>query len=73
MKKNSFWRRALKFCFSSITRQRIRNKIKNFNKINHDFKPLNQELKIELYNKHFMEDVLSLEKLIDRNMFWRNL
>ena len=73
MKKNSLWRRALKFFFSSITRQKIRNKIKNFNKINHDFKPLNQQLKIELYNKYFMEDILSLEKLIDRNMFWSNL
>ena len=73
MMKNGFWRQALKFCFSPITRQRIRNKIKNFNKINHDFKPLNQKIKIELYNKYFMEDVLSLEKLINRNLFWSNL
>jgi len=73
MMKNGFWRRVLKFCFSSVTRQRIRNKLKNFNKINHDFKPLNHELKIKLYEKYFMEDILSLEKLIDRNMFWSNL
>ena len=73
MMKNGFWRQALKFCFSSITRQIIRNKIKNFNKINHDFMPLTQQIKIELYKKYFMEDVLSLEKLLNRNMFWSNL
>ena len=73
MMKNGFCRQALKFCFSSITRQRIRNKIKNFNKINHDFMPLTQQIKIELYKKYFMEDVLSLEKLLNRNMFWSNL
>ena len=70
MLKNSLWRRIFKSFIPPVARQVIRNKIKNFNKVNHTFDRLSKELKNELYEEYFMRDVLQLEKLINKSMDW---
>ena len=73
MLKNSFLREIVKFFFSPLSRQIIRNKIKNLNKVDYSFVPLSEELKKDLFKKYFMKDVLKLEKLIGKSMNWNSL
>lgn len=73
MLKNSFLREIVKFFFSPLNRQIIRNKIKNLNKVDYSFVPLSEELKKNLFKKYFMKDVLKLENLIGKSMNWNRL
>ena len=70
MLKNGLWRRIFKSFIPPVAGQVIRNKIKNFNKVNHSFDHLSKELKSELYKKYFMKDTLQFEKLINKSMHW---
>ena len=51
-------------------RQIIKNKIRNFNKQDVNYTPLNLKLKKEIFDVYFKEDVFQLEKLLNKKMDW---
>ena len=51
-------------------RQIIKNKIRNFNKQDVNYTPLSSDLKSELFDTYFKEDVSNLENLLNKKMDW---
>ena len=51
-------------------KQIIKNKIRNLNKQDANYTPLNLDLKREIFSVYFEEDVAQLEKLLNKKMDW---
>lgn len=61
-----FFKKILPYNF----RQIIKNKIRNFNKQDFNYTPLNLKLKKKIFDVYFKEDVFQLEKLLNKKMDW---
>jgi hypothetical protein len=70
LKKSGFWRDLIKFFTPQLLRQIIRNKIKNFNKVDFSYNMLEKDLRKKIYKEYFARDVLMLEELINKKMNW---
>ena len=51
-------------------RQIIKNKIRNLNKQDANYTPLNSDVKRGIFSVYFEEDVAQLEKLLNKKMDW---
>jgi len=71
MKKSGWWRVFFKKIIPSLkVRQIIKNRIQRINIKEFNAQPLNQELKSDLLEKYFREDILSFERIINKKMNW---
>ena len=68
--KENIFRKFVKKIMPYNIRQIIKNKIRNFNKQDVNYTPLNSDLKRELFAKYFEEDVSNLENLLNKKMNW---
>ena len=68
--KENIFRKFLKKIIPYSIRQIIKNKIRNFNKQDVNYTPLNLKLKKEIFDVYFKEDVFQLEKLLNKKMDW---
>jgi len=71
MKKTGFWRVILKSLIPSLKiRQIIKNSLQRANTNEYIPKALSQTDKKAIFETYFKQDVVALEKLIDRKMNW---
>ena len=64
-------RKVMKFIVPSIQlRQIIRNRIQRANSKEFKFQQLSQELKSDILEKYFREDISNLERIINKKMNW---
>lgn len=71
MQKKGWWRKVLKFMIPSMqSRQIIRNKIQRANLKELYKEKLSKELKTDLYNEYFKEDIIKFEKLTNKKLSW---
>ena len=71
MKKTGWWRVVLKNSIPSLKiRQIIKNRIQRANIKTYSPPKLDNIEKNEIYNTYFKNDVQSLEKLLDKKMYW---
>jgi hypothetical protein len=68
--KENVLRKFVKKIIPYNIRQVIKNKIRNFNKEDVNYTPLNPDLKSELFDMYFKEDVSNLENLLNQKMDW---
>jgi hypothetical protein len=68
--KENVLRKFVKKIIPYNIRQVIKNKIRNFNKEDINYAPLNPDLKSELFDMYFKEDVSNLENLLNQKMDW---
>ena len=68
--KENVLRKFIKKIIPYNIRQVIKNKIRNFNKEDINYTPLNPDLKSELFDMYFKEDVSNLENLLNKKMDW---
>jgi hypothetical protein len=68
--KENVLRKFVKKIIPYNIRQVIKNKIRNFNKEDINYTPLNLDLKSELFDMYFKEDVSNLENLLNKKMDW---
>ena len=68
--KENIFRKFLKKIIPYSIRKIIKNKIRNFNKQDVNYTPLNSDLKSELVDTYFKEDVSNLENLLNKKMDW---
>jgi len=68
--KENVLRKFVKKIIPYNIRQVIKNKIRNFNKEDIIYTPLNPDLKRELFDTYFKEDVYNLENLLNKKMDW---
>ena len=68
--KENVLRKFVKKIMPYNIRQIIKNKIRNFNKQDVNYTPLNLKLKKEIFDVYFKEDVFQLEKLLNKKMDW---
>ena len=68
--KENVLRKFVKKIMPYNIRQVIKNKIRNFNKQDVNYTPLNSDLKTELFDTYFKEDVSNLENLLNKKMDW---
>ena len=68
--KENVLRKFVKKIIPYNIRQVIKNKIRNFNKEDVNYTPLNSDLKRELFDMYFKEDVSNLENLLNKKMDW---
>jgi hypothetical protein len=68
--KENVLRKFVKKIIPYNIRQVIKNKIRNFNKEDINYAPLNPDLKSELFDMYFKEDVSNLENLLNKKMDW---
>mgnify|MGYP006243297167 FL=1 len=61
-----FFKKILPYNF----RQIIKNKIRNLNKQDTNYTPLNSDVKRGIFSVYFKEDVAQLEKLLNKKMDW---
>ncbi len=71
MKKNGWWRVFLKRVIPSLkARQIIKNRIQRINIKEFNAPQLSEELKSELLEKYFRDDISNFERLINKKMNW---
>jgi len=71
MNKRSWLRKVLKFMIPSIQiRQIISNNIQRANLKEIQKEKLSEELKTDLYNEYFKEDIIKFEKLTNKKLSW---
>ncbi|MBT3417986.1 MAG: hypothetical protein HN427_04350 [Flavobacteriales bacterium] len=71
IKKRGWWRKVIKFMVPSIQlRQIIRNRIQRINSTEFKYQQLNQEVKSDILEKYFREDISNLERIINKKMNW---
>jgi len=71
MNKRGWWRKVLKFMIPSIQiRQIISNNIQRANLKEIQKEKLSEELKTDLYNEYFKEDIIKFEKLTNKKLSW---
>ena len=68
--KENVFRKFVKKIMPYNIRQIIKNKIRNFNKQDVNYTPLNSDFKSELFDTYFKEDVSNLENLLNKKMDW---
>ena len=72
MQKSGFWRCIIrKLIFSLKWRQIIVNKIHRANTRSFKPKPLSKEIRKEIYNNYFLDDIKKLESILGREMNWQ--
>ena len=70
MLNNNYLRRIFKILVPQISRQLIRNKIKNFNKEEFNYGLLSNDQRKVIFEKYFNNDIKKLEGLIGKKMNW---
>jgi hypothetical protein len=71
MNKRGWWRDMVRFMIPDIQlRQIIRNRIQRINIIEFKAQQLSQELRSELLEKYFKQDILNLERILNKEMNW---
>jgi tetratricopeptide (TPR) repeat protein len=71
IKKRGWWRKVIKFMVPSIQlRQIIRNRIQRINSTEFKYQQLSQEVKSDILEKYFREDISNLERIINKKMNW---
>ena len=71
IKKRGWWRKVIKFMVPSIQlRQIIRNRIQRINSTEFKYQQLNKEVKSDILEKYFREDISNLERIINKKMNW---
>ena len=71
--KDNFLRKIFRFFVPQVSRQIIRNKIKNFNKTEFNYKLITDKQRNMLFKKYFDDDIKKLEELVGKKMNWNNL
>jgi len=71
--KDNFLRKVFRFFIPQVNRQIIRNKIKNFNKTEFNYKLLNDDQRHMLFKKYFENDIKKLEELVGKKTNWNKL
>ena len=71
--KDNFLRKIFRFFVPQVSRQIIRNKIKNFNKTEFNYKLLTDKQRNMLFKKFFDDDIKKLEELVGKKMNWNKL
>ena len=72
MQKSGFWRSIIrKLIFSLKWRQIIKNKIHRANTSSFTPKPLSKDIRKEIYNNYFLDDIKKLESILGRKMNWQ--
>jgi hypothetical protein len=71
MKKRGWWRKVIKFMVPSMQlRQVIRNRIQRINITEFKAQQLSREVKSDILEKYFREDISNLERIINKKMNW---
>jgi len=71
MKKRGWWRKVIKFMVPSMQlRQVIRNRIQRINITEFKAQQLSREVKSDVLEKYFREDISNLERIINKKMNW---
>ena len=71
MKKRGWWRKGIKFMIPSMQlRQIIRNRIQRINLTEFKAHQLRGEVKSDVLEKYFREDISNLERIINKKMNW---
>ena len=71
MKKRGWWRKVIKFMIPSMQlRQIIRNRIQRINITEFNPHQLSREVKFDILEKYFREDISNLERIINKKMNW---
>ena len=68
--RENIFRRFFKKIMPYNFRQIIKNKIRNLNKQDTNYTPLNSDVKRGIFSVYFEEDVAQLEKLLNKKMDW---
>ena len=63
--------RFIKLIFSLKWRQIIKNKIHRTNTSSFTPKPLSKDIRKEIYNNYFLDDIKKLESILGRKMNWQ--
>jgi len=72
MQKSGFWRSIIrKLIFSLKWRQIISNKIHRANTRSVTPNPLSKDIRKEIYNNYFLDDIKKLENILGRKMNWQ--
>ena len=71
--KDNILRKLLKFFVPQMSRQILRNTIKNLNKKEFDYNLISDKKRKIIYDKYFSDDIKKLEEIIGRKMNWNNL
>jgi hypothetical protein len=72
MQKSGLWRRLIrKLIFSLKWRQIIKNKIHRANISSFTPNPLSKDIRKEIYNNYFLDDVKKLEFILEKKMNWQ--
>ena len=72
MQKSGFWRSIIrKLIFSLKWRQIIKNKIHRANTSSFTPEPLSKDIRKEMYNNYFLDDIKKLESILGRKMNWQ--
>ena len=71
--KDNILRKFLKFFVPQMSRQILRNRIKNLNKKEFNYNLISDKKRKIIYDKYFSDDIKKLEEIIGRKMNWNNL
>lgn len=71
--KDNILRKVLKFFVPQMSRQILRNRIKNLNKKEFNYNLISDKKRKIIYDKYFSDDIKKLEEIIGRKMNWNNL
>jgi len=71
--KDNFLRKIFRFFVPQVSRQIIRNKIKNFNKTEFNYQLLTDKQRHMLFKEYFDNDIKKLEELVGKKMNWNKL
>ena len=71
--KDNFLRKIFRFFVPQVSRQIIRNKIKNFNKTEFNYQLLADKQRHMLFKEYFNNDIKKLEELVGKKMNWNKL
>ena len=71
--KDNILRKVLKFFVPQMSRQILRNRIKNLNKKESNYTLISDKKRKIIYDKYFSDDIKKLEEIIGRKMNWNNL
>ena len=71
--KDNILRKVLKFFVPQMSRQILRNRIKNLNKKESNYTLISDKKRRIIYDKYFSDDIKKLEEIIGRKMNWNNL
>ena len=71
--KDNMLRKVLKFFVPQMSRQILRNRIKNLNKKEFNYNIIPDKKRKIIYDKYFSDDIKKLEEIIGRKMNWNNL